>query len=251
MSLDDTLERPALALGGGASAWVPIGSCPDLTAQTSYPVAAVRDGQLFVYGGDGANTVLSTADGVTWTKQTGDWPARSTTCGAALDGQLYIVGGFTSASGPTPAKGFGDTWVSDDGATWTQIGGAAPWGVRWAHTLLPFRGHLFMIAGVAGPTYSSDVWALEPEGNWRLITTGQFQPRAWAAGAVVGRTLMVIGGINATDGTFAETLVSKDAGLTWNTYKTPFPARHSASALTIGDTVYLVGGVDALPGGVW
>jgi hypothetical protein len=244
MSLDDTLERAGAVTSADPGAWTTIGSCADLASQTVYPVAAQVGSSLFVYGGDGANTVLSSPDGVTWTRRRGDWPARSTVSGAALDGKLYIVGGFTSATPTSPARGWADTWCSADGASWTRIGGDAPFGPGWAFTVLAYRSHLYLIGGVNnGGAYTSEVWALEPEGVWRRITTGQFKPRAWAAGAVLGDTLMVIGGHNEPDGTFAEILLSRDAGATWTTYPAPFRARHSATAITIGDTVYLVGGV--------
>lgn len=257
MSTQDILEGPGLEepilADPPASVWTPIGTCAELAAQATYPIVGLRDGEVLVWGGDGANAVLSTRDGgVSWTKTVGDWAKRQTSSGAALDGQLYIVGGFGPVPGAPPPP-FDDAWASDDGQRWAKFPGKLPWGPCWAHVVLPFRGHLMIIAGVNGydGQYTSDVWALEPEGTWRKITTGQFKPRAWAAGAVLGRTLIVVGGWNDADGAFAECLVSKDAGLTWAINKTPFAGRHSASALTIGDTMYLVGGCTGRPGTTW
>lgn len=249
MSLDDTLERPApspATLSDPASAWVTLGTCPPMAAMNNYPVAMQRNGFLTVIsGGDGGDTVLtSDDDGATWNPpQTGDWPVRRALSGALHNGRFHIVGGFS------PGQGFGDTLVSDDGLHFTQLGATpAPWGVRWAHTLLSAGDKLLMIAGVAGPVYSDEVWSLDADGAWTKIAEGQFTPRAWAAGAVLGSRLLVIGGWNEPDGAFAETLVSDDGGATWTTHKAPFTPRHSASAVTIGDTVYLVGGCTGRPG---
>lgn len=249
MSLEDTLERPTASqapLSDPASAWVTIGTCPQMAAMNNYPVAMQRDGLLYVVsGGDGGNTVLTSDDGgVTWNPpQTGDWPVRRALSGALHAGRFYIIGGFS------PGQGFGDTLVSDDGLHFTQVGAdPPPWGVRWAHTLLSTGDKLLMIAGVAGPVYSDEVWSLDAAGAWTRIAQGQFTRRAWAAGAVLGSKLLVIGGWNDTDGAFAETLVSDDGGATWTVNKAPFTPRHSASAVTIGDTVYLVGGCTGRPG---
>jgi hypothetical protein len=251
MSLEDTLDRPTApqaALSDPQSAWVTVGTCPQMAAMNNYPVALQRDGVLYVIsGGDGGDTVLtSDDDGVTWNPpQTGDWPVRRALSAALHDGKFYIVGGFS------PGQGFGDTLVSDDGLHFTQSGAyPSPWGVRWAHTLLSTGDKLLMIAGVSGPDYSNEVWALGADDAWSKIAEGQFTKRAWAAGAVLGSTLMVIGGWNDADGAFAETLVSDDGGVNWTAYPFPpgFTARHSACAVTIGDTVFLVGGCTGRPG---
>jgi hypothetical protein len=249
MSLDDTLERPRtsdLRLGDGDTNWVTLGTCPQMASMNNYPVAMQLNGVTYVIsGGDGGNTVLTSADdGVTWNPpQTGDWPVRKALSGALHGGKFYIVGGFS------PGEGFGDTLVSDDCLHFTQAGPMpAPWGLRWAHTLLSTGDKLLMIAGVSGPDYSNEVWALGADDTWTLISQGQFTKRAWAAGAVLGSKLLVIGGWNEPDGAFAETLVSDDGGVTWTVNKAPFTPRHSAAAVTIGDTVYLVGGCTGRPG---
>jgi hypothetical protein len=217
-----------------------------MAAMNNYPVAMQRGGVLTVIsGGDGGNTVLTSPDdGATWDPpQTGDWPVRRALSAALHNNRFYIVGGFS------PGQGFGDTLLSDDGLHFAQLGATpAPWGVRWAHTLLSTGDKLLMIAGVAGPIYSDQVWAMGADGAWSKIAEGQFTRRAWAAGAVLGSKLLVIGGWNEPDGAFAETLVSDDGGVTWTTHKAPFTPRHSASAVTIGDTVYLVGGCTGRPG---
>lgn len=247
MSLEDTLERPKSKLATANGGWTVIGHDPALATQSNYPIVAVRNGEIFVFGGDAANGVLTSADnGVTWAAQTGVWPARAAASGALHNGRFYLVGGFS------PGKGFSDTLVSDDALTWTQVGAdPAGWGVRWAHTLLSWGNQLLMVAGVAGPAYSNQVWALDPTAanpQWTKIAEGQFAPRAWAAGAALADRLLVIGGWNEPDGAFAETLVSTDGGVTWTAYPAPFAARHSAAAVTIGGTVYLVGGCTGRPG---
>lgn len=250
MSLEDTLVRPentAAPLATSTGGWVTIGTCPQMASMNNYPVAMQFGGVTYVIsGGDGGNTVLTSPDdGVTWNPpQTGDWPVRRALTGAMHAGKFYIVGGFS------PGVGFSDTLVSDDCLHFTQVGSTPPpWGVRWAHTLLSTGTNLLMIAGVAGPVYSNQVWSLDDaSGAWTKIAEGQFKPRAWAAGAIVGSTLMVIGGWNEPDGAFAETLVSTDGGLNWAVHKAPFTPRHSAAAVTIGDTVYLVGGCTGRPG---
>jgi hypothetical protein len=246
MSLEDTLERPEPKLATSAG-WQVIGHAPALASQDNYPVVAQRNGVIYVFGGDAANGVLTSSDNAaTWTSQTGDWPARAAASGVLHDGRFYLVGGFS------PGRGFSDTLVSDDAVHFSQVGADAPaWGVRWAHTLLSSGGKLLMIAGVAGPDYSDQVWALDTQAadpQWAKIAEGQFASRAWAAGAVLGDKLLVIGGWNEPDGAFAETLVSTDGGATWTVNPAPFTPRHSAAAITIGDTVYLVGGCTGRPG---
>lgn len=250
MSLEETLakKRPtrrparkavATALAAAPSEWVRIGGSPDLARQRTWPTVLNRDGVAYVYGGDGANDFLiSYDDGARWTKVTGNWPPRAATVGALHQGKFWIVGGFS------PGKGFSDTLYSSDWTNWNAIPGAPGWGVRWAQCLLSYGGQLLLIAGVNGPVYANDVWALGADNVWRKLSEGRFKPRAWAAGAVLGNTLMLMGGWNDTDRALAETIVSTDGGISWATFKSPFPARFGAAAVTVGDTVYLIGGQD-------
>lgn len=229
MSLDNILENAGQKLGV-ADAWRRLADYTGFKAQNLWPIAASVGGKLFVYGGDSNNEILTSPEGRTWTTLKGNWPARPLPGGAAHNGKLYIVGGDKKA----------DTWASADGVQWSQVGGPAAWGPRYWPAMTSFKGHLYLMGGVKGDRPQDDVWALEPEGTWRLVKAKAFDRRVNAAAGVVGSSLLLLGGRENLGG-IAESLVSPD-GENWISYPVPWAGRFGAAAVTIGDTLYLMGG---------
>lgn len=208
-----------------------------------WPTLGTLGDRLFSFGGDGwTATVRSSADGGrTWTTLDGDCPVRMYAAGAVLDDQLWIAGGQDAD----------DTWASADGRSWRKATAAAGWGQRWLHALIPFEGRLHLLGGSQQDKgVRGDVWVLE-EGGWSLVNDEAFPPRYSSAGGAVAGQMVLMGGHDAThqepggpQGGLAEALVSADGGMTWTSRKVPWGARWGAAAASLGDALYLVGGID-------
>lgn len=96
------------------------------------------DGQLWVLGGNsskkrsvnGEGDVWASTDGIVWVPRTlsAPWEARA---GAVAfpythEGRevIALYGGFNDFDGAEPRRFYGDTWVSENGEDWEQLGGA-------------------------------------------------------------------------------------------------------------------------------
>lgn len=80
------------------------------------------------------------------------WCARGYANVAAWDGKLWVVGGYSEATG-----NLGDTWFSDDGARWHKL--AQPIPPRHAAGLVVYQDKLTLVAGNGAPM-KNDVWQL-------------------------------------------------------------------------------------------
>jgi len=99
---------------------------------------------------------------------------------------LYISGGGTKDSG---VPYFNDVWrSSDNGATWSIVNNATPWGRQLGYSVLPTTGNqVLKFGGIdASSNVDGDVWQSNDAGITWTSTSGQVNQK-WAAGIATAR----------------------------------------------------------------
>jgi len=233
----------------------------------------VFNSRLWVIGGwksysedpDG-NDVWSSADGVTWVQATAEaaFTKRRDAKSFIQNNRLRILGGNSYG---TPSN---EAWSSRDGTHWIKDGPhpSNRFSPRNGHTLIEFKGRLFVIGGLTrrgavSPSispYSSaiagtvnDVWASADGENWTQIDTGaSFSPRYNHRTIVHRGRMYVIGGITrryeGTSSAYTEDSLndvwSSEDGETWvqEAVSAPFSPRYDFAVAAFGGKVWVIGG---------
>ncbi len=154
--------------------WTEVTAGADFVGRTA-PAAVVFDGKMWIIAGvDDAGTLLndvwSSTDGVTWTAETtaAEFPARKAASVFVFNDKMFLVGG--EGFNDPDAVQYADMWVSEDGATWTEVDASDPFSMPESFTgrsnqaTFVDGNQIFMIGGTGPldvdllPTYYSSVW---------------------------------------------------------------------------------------------
>ena len=121
--------------------------------------------RIYVFGGgnyvpkyQALNDVWSSADGVTWTKETdaAPWHPRLWFSAVTYRDRIWVIGGWSNG----PSRNWGDVWYSRDGRTWHEFKSPTTWKERHEHSAFVWRDKLWIAGGHAQPL-SNEVWSLE------------------------------------------------------------------------------------------
>jgi hypothetical protein len=130
----------------------------------AYHQAAVLNKRIYVFGGgnyvpayQAKNDVWSSADGVSWTRETpcAPWHPRLWFSTAVYRDRIWVLGGWSN----NPSQNWGDVWHSADGKTWQRLESKTIWRARHEHSVFVFHDKLWVAGGHARPL-SSEVWSL-------------------------------------------------------------------------------------------
>ena len=158
---------------------------------------------------------------------------RTEVAGAAVRGQIYVVGGYLAG-----------------GASSRRVDVYAPSSQRWRrapdlpvavnHAMAAgYRGRLYVVGGYSGDRTLRAAFVLSG-GKWRSLPPMP-APRAAAGAAVAGGKLYVVGGVRAP-GALARVAYAFDLRRRrWSTVPGPTPREHLAVA-SLGGRVYAVAG---------
>ncbi|WP_185154142.1 DUF6242 domain-containing protein [Fulvivirga sp. M361] len=154
--------------------WTQVTADAGFDARTA-PSAIVFNGKMYIIGGVDAggillNDVWSSSDGASWTQETAAaaFTARKSAGVFAFNDKLFLIGGEGS-DGTDPVQ-YADMWVSEDGATWTEVDVNDPFVLpsnftaRSNHAVFVEGNEIFMIGGTGPldadmlPTYYTSVW---------------------------------------------------------------------------------------------
>jgi hypothetical protein len=227
--------------------------------------------------GSGNNKVWSSTDGATWEKVTTTDPdytgwgsapelnsfsIRTEAAVANMNGDLYVVGGFSVAYG-APQGAMADVWKSTDGgATWTNL--EADFGVdfvaRAQSQLLVYNDELYLIGGRTGypNKYFNEIYKSADGVNWTKVAVATpFDAVAGHICYVYNDRFYLVGG-NVATGEMDEsvevsapsnaTWVSEDAGLNWTkvtegALPAGFAGRAGHAFVKDANTVHIFGGM--------
>ncbi|MCR5878651.1 hypothetical protein [Phenylobacterium sp. J367] len=220
MSLEELTEAPA-----STGAWSTLESS-DATALTNgLPITA--NGRIWALDGDRDVTVVSSPDALNWSTN-GGLPHRISAAACAHNGVLYVSGGggFSAETN--------DVFSSTDGVNWTQR--QAPWGPRYGHCMVSYRGALMVFGGrtMQGHFYQ-DQWMSTDGVNWQAQGSAPEYGPINAAAAVVAGRLCAVGG--------PASVIQWYDGTRWTTEVLPWATpRISPAVAVVDDRLYLVGG---------
>jgi N-acetylneuraminic acid mutarotase len=228
---------------------------PGISGQTAVAI----DGKMYVFGGFdqsfGYNGLWaydpSAGPQGTWThlSPTGDsLPATSSRSAVAIDGKMYVCGGYDSS--------LNDLFVYDPSDnTWTQLSPTGgPPSARYQHSAAVIAGKMYVFGGVdrAGgvDTDMNDLWVYDPSANtWvPLSPAGEPpQPRASHSAVAIDGKMYVFGG-DRSHGSVYNDLWTYDPSIglqgTWTQLSpstSPTP-RSDHAAAAVGNEMYVFGG---------
>jgi N-acetylneuraminic acid mutarotase len=142
------------------------------------------------------------------------------------------------------------SYSSPDGLTWAQHG-KTDWGARIYHSIVYFKGKLWMYGGMEYQTrgFRNDIWSSSDGMTWAKVGTAAWPRRGGQTMVVYRDQLWLFGGAShATEGRSTDEFLNdawvSDDGLAWTevTHAAPWPPRDGAGVLVSTDTLYLVGG---------
>lgn len=160
------------------------------------------------------------------TRLTADsYPARTGFGLTVLDGNVHMVGGWDNRAF------LGDAWSFDGGRLWKQDVEKAPFPARAQHSVLSFKGQLWVIGGLSGDIiisgsskFYNDVWSSPTGASWTQelsdantpAQSSRFEQRHLAGTAVFNNKMWVVGGYRESGGRyFYNDVWSSSDGKTW------------------------------------
>lgn len=216
--------------------------------------AAALNGKMYVFGGygwgngSGTNYLLDLMvyDPATdsWKKLANGPAARYNATLVAIGSKLYLYGGFTGSY-------LADTWEYDPATNqWKQL--AACPNQRAEHTAVVINECMYVFGGTRGAGYYNDVYFYNPATNtWTQLGIGCTQRHEHVAVAI-GTKMYVFGGDQANASNELKYLndlwVYDVPANSWTQLDSGATKRHNASAVVIGEEMYLFSGTRVLGG---
>jgi hypothetical protein len=214
------------------------------------PVVLTHERQLWAMAGAVNKGVYSSVDGVTWSCVTATAPwirsgsGRLCAAGVVFRDRMWLLGGGGASSV------YNDVWYSADGVNWTCATPAAGWAPRLLLRAKVFQGKIWVLGGSDGagnPNQAiqyNDVWHSADGVNWTCaLQSAPWSPRHGAGTAVFDGRLWLFGGVHKVD-SIQDAWSSAD-GVTWTaTHTPPWQARFSHNVEVVGNTLYLLGGLN-------
>jgi hypothetical protein len=224
--------------------------------------------RLWMVGGDAHqgyynHDVVSSADGVRWTVELGEyagkpappWSERALQMAGVYDGKLWMAGGQDLMGDPYNPAVHNDVWVTENGVDWTEVApDAEPSATRWRPCgvmtqLVEFQGEMWLVGCALydetnGFEYYNEVWSTTNGARWEPHTTPPWDGKMWHNVLVWDEKIWVISGSTATNPNNSETWYSED-GETWvelATDRCQQPGSHGQGVTSRDDGIYYAGG---------
>jgi hypothetical protein len=225
--------------------WITISTLP---LEVSRPGAAVVDGTLYVIGGESTGGTrlgqvqIYDPDVDMWDNVSAPvMPTPvSNLCAVALDGNIYVSGGWTGAVVETALQVFDPT-----ANNWETIATDPLPAARYGLACASHEGKLYVFGGWDGSVSTDTAWVFDPAGSegtrWSALDNAPFSGAYGAALSVNG--LIFYGGISDNfSGNFADVAAYDPLSDSWTTYPSLQEARGGAGMWAIGDKLYIGGG---------
>jgi len=199
----------------------------------------------FRAAGRAAAVVLSLAGvvvaaGDTWTYKSSMPTARGFVSGCVLDGKIYVIGGFPTASSVSAAVERYDP-VTD---TWSQLANMPT--PRRGHATCALEGKIYVFGG-ASPSLidaaQKNVYVYDPPTDTWTQRADMPYANFMCGVAVVGPTIYLVGGMPSASSPPVARLMAYDPGTESWTRKADMPtARAWLSACMVDGKIYAIGG---------
>lgn len=251
----DDVQYALMNANGTVGAWNTTTVLPSLREGHA---AAAYNGFLYVLGGydnlSEVNSVESApinANGTlgSFTATTSFPTARTTLTGAAANGYLYVLGGFSS--GPNYYNSVHGAPIDVHGTLGTWAAGANFTTARWGHASVAYDGYLYVLGGNGGaPGPENDVQyaAIQPDGSilaWNP-TSSMTSGRQYFPAVAHKGYMYAFGGDNAGVQNSVEFATINPNGTlsAWSLTNSFTTARQGHSAVGLSGRVYILGGFD-------
>ncbi len=169
------------------------------------------------------------------------WQARSGHRMAAFQDALYITGGLYAFQ---KNFFFNDTWVSGDGASWSNVTTEQPYTPsRQLHSFLVFQEQLWIMGGQSN-AYLNDVWRSADGVSWEMVlAAAPWSPRRGMAAVVHNNRLFMLGGEDSAREYNSDVWVSDD-GVAWEllTSNPGWQPRWELAAVSLNNAMFVLGG---------
>lgn len=215
----------------------------------TYPSAVVPvkawNNELWMVG---RNKTWSSKDGVQWKDHDKrDWGERISTTTVFFNNALWTSGGMEYAT----TKFLNEIWSSKDGENWTRVVEHAEWSPRKNHTLVVFKGKLWLFGGEtsvdehkAPNEFINDVWTSDDGLKWRkILNSAPWEVRGSPRILVFRDRLWLVGGQGRSD------VWNSEDGKHWKkvTDSTPWNGRYDYGATAFDSLLWVYGGRDSNP----
>ena len=159
---------------------------------------------------------------------------------------MWVIGGETGTD-----VFVNDVWSSSDGVNWTQATSSANFTARGGHSVVPFNGELWLIAGgdightdgAASGTLTDEIWRSSNGVSWTPVSAGsRFAARYLHESIVHNNRMWVIAG--SSNGNTTNEVWSTLDGINWiqATASASFSRRTSFAAVTHNNEMWVIGG---------
>ena len=171
------------------------------------------------------------------------WSKRLYHSSAVFKDKLWVTGGVLSQFGNREQSGA--VWESGDGKSWSQSIEAAPWGPRYGHVSLNFKGKLWIIAGKSSEASMNDTWSSTDGVSWKNESKENvWQGRYQHSAVVFDDKIWLLGG-NKGD-RFTNDIWSSEDGVSWvKVTDASWTKRANFATAVFKDHIWLLGGFDS------
>jgi hypothetical protein len=216
-----------------------------------------------------SNEVWNSSDGKHWTQikpntfgtpafdPSTDWEGRHMAGWAVFDNLLWIIGGDSNQCHYQP-----NAWSSSDGAHWTQVTNALPWGQRVLFYTLVFNDKIWVMGGQTlvldtcpgypqTETFYNDIWNSSDGRDWTQVTPlgAIWSPRGVICGAVVfqGKMWVIGGGTYGSPQSLYNDVWSSPDGVNWTRVlaSAPWQGRIYHDIIVYDNRMWVIGGHQA------
>ena len=166
---DDNSLKNDVWYSSNGHAWHQASASADWSPR-AYHQAAVLNDRIYVFGGGnyvpeykGFNDVWSSADGISWRRESesAPWHPRLWFSAVSYRDHIWVIGGWSN----NPSTNWGDVWYSKNGRKWQEYRTNTNWKERHEHSAFVFQDRIWIAGGHAQPL-SSEVWSLQLPQDW-------------------------------------------------------------------------------------
>lgn len=223
--------------------------------------SCVYQNKIYVMGGsEGSESpanicnVLEVFDPATntWTtpQTTGTFTPRCVLASAVVNDKIYVIGGFSGTNDLAILQVFDPSTN-----TWSAPQTTGTFSPRGAFPAIVYQNKIYVIGGAQNGTIPTFIEVFDPATNaWSTLSTkGTFAGRCDHAAGVIGDKVYIMGGLYGGGFVPIATDAFQEFDLSTNTWTTPnfdgsFTSRGYVSSAVVGNTFYVLGGVDTIGG---
>lgn len=196
----------------------------------------------------GQKRAWSSRDGIRWEAfDKHDWGERISMAHVFFNNAYWVSGGMEYATN----KFLNEIWMSKDGRTWTRIAEHAEWSPRKGHTVIAFKGRLWLFGGETSvdedrspDEYTNDIWSSADGIHWTMVSgNAPWKIRGRPQIIKFKERLFLVGGQGHSD------IWQSGDGMMWTQLKMecPWKGRYDYGLVSFDNFLWVFGGREKDP----